>query len=442
MSTPYFNILSGVVYKGTGDNANTYSIKVTYGSLPSGVTVSLSGGTLQWSLSGGRSWTTVRMIDITGSTFTIANLPKDKWTLQLRVITASGTVAISNPKTLVLIETEPPVKKKKKTYTKKIVIKPTTKTTHKKVINHKKKAVVTKVKHKVVTGKGKKPKDNNDDVVPVSPLGLHGYQWNLPPHQWSMPVEPSRDPLIVNTAKYIEGASHKFRRGRIYWYSRVDSSYLTSKSYNDGTDNKDPRYGFQFLWNPSAINTQVAMNLNVTPSFADKFVDVAGAFPSGEYLSFTIRIDRTNDFACIKSIPTKSKAHVAPDTLTTYDYLARYYANTSYYSPNNSLDASFGTTLVTKIKDLQKYGTLADIEYLYKAINGPGWVNQANGRKTSDIGFLSPTLLRIDIGPLSYLGYVNSMGIEHISFARNMVPMISEVSIQFNLMATAGLATK
>lgn len=299
---------------------------------------------------------------------------------------------------------------------------------------------MSKVKGKVQQHSGNQGKGPDGKAVPRSPLGLTGYQWNLPPHQWSMPVEPHNvDPLVVNTAKYMVGSSHRYRRGRIYWYARTENAYLGSNKYNAG-DNNDPRYGFQFLWNPSEVATSVTMNMSVTPSFADKFVDVAGAFPSGESLVFTVRIDRTNDFAALKSIP--KKAPKAVGEVSTYEALAKQYTSANFYNPGNSFDAGFAQTFVKKIQDLQKYGTLADIEYLYKAINGPGWVNQATGRKTSDIGFLSPTLLRVDIGPLSYLGYINALSINHISFSKGMIPMVSDVSIQFNLMATAGLATK
>jgi hypothetical protein len=272
---------------------------------------------------------------------------------------------------------------------------------------------------------------------PKSGLGLAGYQWNLPPHKWSMPVEPSRmAPEVVNSTAHAIGSQHRYRRGRIYWYARVDSDYITSTQYNDGSKSRDPRYGFQFLWNPTEINTSVAMNMSITPSFADKFVDVAGAFPSGEYLTFTIRIDRTNDFACIKSIPKGTGAGVG------YDQLAKLYANNTFYTPQHSFDKGFNTTFEEKIKALQQLGTIADLEYLYTAINGPGWVNQATGRKSADIGFLSPTLLRIDLGPLSYIGYVNTLSVNHTSFSKGMIPVTTDVSIQFNLMATAGLATK
>ena len=270
-------------------------------------------------------------------------------------------------------------------------------------------------------------------------VGLYGYNWNLPPHQWSLPVEPSTDTLIPSTDQYTLGSIGKYRRGRIYWYSRVDNTYVDTSTYNSGKGKhaKDPRYGFQFLWNPDQFSTAVAVNLNVTPTFADSFVDVIGAFPSGEYLTVELTIDRTNDFASIRNIPKNAK--VGTDIYKQYsDSYAKYYAG------NNSFDSFVGATnnIGNKIYDLQRYGTIADLEYLYKAINGPGWKNAATGRDSSDIGFLTPALLRIDIGPLSYIGYVNNIAVTHNYFSKGMVPMRTNVALQFNLMATAGLSNK
>lgn len=293
---------------------------------------------------------------------------------------------------------------------------------------------MAKVPGAVKQFKGTGNVDANGKPLMGTPF-LTGYQWNLPPHQWSMPVEPSTvDPIVVDTAKYMVGSSHKWRRGRVYWFAQTDNAYLGSNTYNNGTDKSDPRYGFQFMWNPDQFSTQVQMNMGITPSFADKFVDVAGAFPSGEVLTVVVKLDRTNDFAALKSM--------TPGSRLTYDQLAKQYADGHFYNSNNSHDADFASTFVSKLKELQKLGTIADIEYLYKAINGPGWVNRATGRASSDIGFLSPTLLRIDIGPLSYLGYVSAMNVTHTNFSKGMIPITSDVSLQFNVMATAGLATR
>jgi hypothetical protein len=130
--------------------------------------------------------------------------------------------------------------------------------------------------------------------------------------------------------------------------------------------------------------------------------------------------------------------------LITYESLASNYISSGFYSPNQSFDGLTqpNNSKKDKIIELQKLGTLADLEYLYKAINGPNWTNQATGRKTSDIGFLSPTLLRIDLGPVSYLGYVNNMAVNHTSFSKEMIPLRTDVSLQFNLMATAGISAR
>jgi hypothetical protein len=293
-------------------------------------------------------------------------------------------------------------------------------------------------------------------------LGLYYYQWNLPPHKWSLPVDPTENlakGTVVDQERRMMtiGNAPRYRRGRIYWYSRVGSKYINELTYNDGSDLNDPRYGFQFMWNPDQYTTSVSVNMDITPSWKDKFVDVVGAFPSGEYLNLTVRLDRTNDFASIKAVPTSIANPIIVGTpsnspnstytstgLVTYESLAGNYISPDYYSPNQSFDGltQANNSKKDKIIELQQLGTLADLEYLYKAINGPNWTNQATGRKTSDIGFLSPTLLRIDLGPTSYLGYVNNLTVNHTSFSKEMIPLRTDVSLQFNLMATAGISSR
>lgn len=275
--------------------------------------------------------------------------------------------------------------------------------------------------------------------------GLTKYLWNLPPHIDSLPVEPAVDPLTVDRTKMSINQSNgkavardsngiaPLRRGRIYWYSRVDSEYTSDKANMGGMD---PRYGFQFLWNPNQVTTSVAVNLDITPTAKDKFVKVVGAFPSGEYLTIACRIDRTNDFFSIKSLNSKGDGgwEDSREVKQIAGDMVKYYLG-------GSLEENFQTNAQNKIIELQKYGTLADIEYLYKAINGPGWKNAASGRDSSDTGFLSPTLLKIELGPFQYIGYIQNLTINHTDFTRSMIPIRSDVNLQFNLMATAGLST-
>ena len=190
------------------------------------------------------------------------------------------------------------------------------------------------------------------------------------------------------------------------------------------------------MWNPDQFNTSVALNTEVTPHPADIFASVAGAFPSGETLSLQLRLVRTNDFACIKHILQKEydlQLDKRSGTAATFERLADYY-KTGFYSDTNASKIS------EKILDLANYGTVADLEYLYKAVNGPDWTS-ITGRSTGDIGYLAATLLRVDIGPLSYVGYINNLSITHTSFSQDMTPIRTDVSIAMNLMASAGIAS-
>ena len=327
----------------------------------------------------------------------------------------------------------------------------------------------TKEKNKKKTKKEKPPVDTNasQNSQPAPAQPDNQYKWNLPPHQWSLPVKPQYMNELVNNII----SSEKYRRGRMWWYASNVQDFVQS----DGSTKKatlDRKYGFQFLWNPDSYSTNIQLNMDSGPTPSDRFVGVAGAFPSGEAISFTLRLDRTNDFACMRSLLAKNytvdlvagsaaetlqRANIREgrvDTTTLSGVLAAsaidpaivkstnpnvFKEMTKYYKSSFSADVG-EDDLLKQISDLMNYGTVADVEYLYKAINGGGWQNKF-GRETSDIGFLSATLLRIDVGPLSYLGFVNSLGINHLAFNEDMTPIRTDVQVSMNLMATAGLVS-
>jgi len=288
-----------------------------------------------------------------------------------------------------------------------------------------------------VAGAGK-PESDIPETKPTYAEIQENYSWNLPPHISSLPVDNTYlDDLTVDSVGIKdEDATHRKRRGRIFYYSRVNTSY--SGAFQS-KDKNDPRYGFQFLWNPQNFQTSVSVNLDITPTSYDKFVGVVGAFPSGEALSVTIKLDRRNDFFALRSGRTNEgsaqKFNISDANLN--DLRNAYKHGLNSKETNESFKA--------KLTELARRGTVADIEYLYKAINGPGWRNDALSKEmaeSSDIGFLTPTLLRIDIGPISYLGYVSNMVVSHNAFTKGMIPIETDVSLSFNLMATAGKASK
>ena len=217
-----------------------------------------------------------------------------------------------------------------------------------------------------------------------------GYRWNLPPHVWSLPLRPetlyageftaSPRNTVFSTnvgAHSVKTYSsyHGMRRGRMWFYNgggainkvtdtgevttvgsaiaggtvkdaqgnTVSASVAVKGAQDLSTDNKN---GFQFLWNPESFNISVERNMDITPSSADRFRAVAGAFPGQETLSFTIILDRTNDFIAIKGMYKD-----APYNLKSVSDMY-----------NNSYPGAFAENFDTKIRELMRLGTGHDIE--------------------------------------------------------------------------------
>jgi len=293
-----------------------------------------------------------------------------------------------------------------------------------------------------------------------------GCKWNLPPHVSSLPVR-ARD-VIGTESLYSndQDSLHRTRRGAIWYYdtganvSTVDDAGVVestgnqvAKAYKDKQINQekiakdDPNkvlassynYGFQFLWNPDQISTSVSRNMDVTPSNADRLRGVSGAFPGQESVSFSIVLDRVNDFAMLRSVAGASKTQKGPYP-SFNDAIKNSY--------KHGLDENSGESIEKKLYDLSRLGTMADLEYLFKCINGSGtvggsWTTLLN-KETSNIGFLAPNLLAIRLGPsakesLSYVGWATSLSINHTMFTEEMIPLRTSVSFSIDCFAGSTL---
>ena len=302
---------------------------------------------------------------------------------------------------------------------------------------------------------------SGDDIEVGTPDPI-GYKFNLPPHNWSLPVRPIElQPKDVGTLNNKTGylpteafggsstpeSFHGTRRGRIwYWHSasalqkfntdsgKVESladsvAKLTKTTEGVELKNDDRKWGFQFLWNPAEISSNVSRNMDITPSAADTLRVVSGVFPGQETVNFNILLDRTNDFACIRSSKIKD----------FNDYSKFYTAVFPGQGKQN-----FGEQL----EALMRQGTMADLEYLFRAINGSGmgvekW-GTLMGKRTANLGYLQPTLLGISLGPdrlnnLSYVGWLSNIAINHNSFTQDMIPMRTTVTISIECFAGTGI---
>jgi len=299
--------------------------------------------------------------------------------------------------------------------------------------------------------------NRNQNKIPQPPQNPGDYDWNLPPHKWSLPLFANSDPANVPPRSNKKQSDDRYRRGRIWWratdttLNTVDTELNVSK-----IDNSDRKYGFQFLWNPTSFGTSVSVKMDATPQIQDRFLGTVGAFPATESITFTLRIDRINDFACANALfkrPNNIGADLGNLSSNSFITASQVAPFIKYYQNNGSFASALvkngrKSKVETKLIDLFQRGTLADIEYIYRAINGAGPGSTASGADywkngrgiiTADIGFLMPTLLNIDIGPLSYMGYVNNLNVTHNMFTPDMIPIQSDVTLSFQLLATAGL---
>ena len=273
----------------------------------------------------------------------------------------------------------------------------------------------------------------SSSLPPANQVGITqpiGYKFNLPPHDWSLPLRPATvDPDLVG--KTLDSSFHGLRRGRMWYWAGVNNLNNAAEGTAAATSTVDTSWGFQFLWNPTTISTNVSRNMDITPSNADALRVVAGVFPGQETVNLSLVIDRTNDFACIR-------AAAAGD----YANFIKYY-NSLY--PGASTAQDMGSQII----NLMGQGTMADLEYLFKAINGSGngtlqWSNLL-GKQTANVGYLAPTLLGIQLGPtlnnLSYVGWVSNVSINHTAFTENMIPIRTEVGISIQCFAGSGLTS-
>ena len=319
---------------------------------------------------------------------------------------------------------------------------------------------------KNTNGTGSKLKDTTTTPTPtpIQPDPDSTYRWNLPPHAWSLPVDPSQ---ISNTVVSPSSDIHTKRRGLIFVGRKYDGNTVeidpvTKKPIPNiarFTDN----YGFQFMWNPETFTQNTSVNWGITPTQNDKTAWLTGLVAANSTLNFTLRLDRTNDFACfaskgieLKDLTSQELAinsatnqinsltasyGIAPVPPVSGTLISEKFGLATYYSQGRApaSEQDFALNLDAKINDLIKRGTEADLEFLYKSINGDGY--NVLGVNTSNISYLMPTIVRIDIGPQRLVGMIQSVDVNHLAFTREMVPIRTDVTLSIDLRAFTSYAT-
>ena len=298
------------------------------------------------------------------------------------------------------------------------------------------------------------------------------YRYNLPPHAWTRltrttPVEPPRDKQDFNPNKDVFhpriniqpqlsslGAS---RRGLIWWYqAQVQDETVVSDSanLNDAaiekailTDNNQPdnrKFGLMFPWNPTEVSFTTALAPDAKDSANDDYLGYAGA-PGAQTMQLSLTINRQDDFACLAGLAEAKGVQIPQLEPEDFSSLRQYYIEDSRLYTESKVPLPDDKYFNSQMKELAIKGSLHDVEYLYRTINGKGWkkfgLAEIGKLGSADVGYLMFTLVNIAIGPMVYSGVIRGISVNHVQFSNNMTPIISTIGLTIDIRSTLAMNT-
>jgi hypothetical protein len=170
----------------------------------------------------------------------------------------------------------------------------------------------------------------------------------------------------------------------------------------------DPKmYGFKFLYNPKDVGMAWGIMDQMDPTYVASGQDAFNAISAG-LMSSSV----------------------------TFDLVLNRIEDLSYLNPDGSLKPGINpypkTVAQKDLFDIYEKGTMYDIEYLFKTLNGPHstFTSNLNG-ETADRGWLRPSIVELHLGlRMRYRVRVQSLVINHAIFDSRMVPIFSTVRLQ------------
>jgi hypothetical protein len=263
-----------------------------------------------------------------------------------------------------------------------------------------------------------KPGQGNDVAAPPPPPSDVVYKYNIP----MISSEYFRDkspqaitaPRGVGAGNFTDAqkmfAPENISKGVIQTSRDLASSAVwKNKSGEYRTDLT--MYGFKFLYNPTEVSMGWGMLEGVDPNPIRTGLTGGLAPVTGVGLStidFTLLLNRTSDMN---------------------------YLDENGLRPEEDPKGPYpGISPIERVQDLKmiyQRGTMYDLEYLFRVINGPSAIHKTrlNG-ESADWGFLIGTQVELYLGDgLRYLVRLNGINVNHRIFNDRMVPVISEVSL-------------
>lgn len=250
----------------------------------------------------------------------------------------------------------------------------------------------------------------------------------------------------------------------VKWRSGLIHTYEDSPMYSTFTH----MYGFRFHYNPTSWTQNVAMTESIDPQ------NVLGSQPKNLPLmggwagiGLTVFVNRVIEMSMTEEELRSNDVWFnelarygdsgTPDSNPEYvdpDLLSEAHGSNSDAASRAAL-ARNRATVTKKVEALKNYGTLADLEFLFRTVNGDGvrsyhrkfadgpdplaMDGNGNSTVTADYGFLNAVPVRVWLGPhITFVARITSVDISHLLFTERMIPKYSQVSIQLQRPLTWG----
>lgn len=243
--------------------------------------------------------------------------------------------------------------------------------------------------------------------------------------------------LTINYAGYDDAnqawKNTKPAKGAI----QMDREFTQAQIEGFDTTNKNIKldlqmYGFKFLYNPKEVSMGWSTQGFIDPSYVsqDEAIPISTQLTASS-ITFSLVINRIHDMSYLDNSGFMSKQKKASTGASNNsnteqrdkDYAANLIPQSPYPDPVATPD----------LKEIYQKGTMYDIEYLFKTINGPSAVFKNKfGIQTADRSYMKLAIVELHLGnSMRYRGRVADLEVNHTIFNNRMVPLFSTVRISF-----------
>lgn len=195
-------------------------------------------------------------------------------------------------------------------------------------------------------------------------------------------------------------------------------------------------YGFKFLYNPKEVSMGWSTQGFVDPEFVpqDEAIPISTNM-TASYVTFSLVINRIEDMNFLdKNGFTSAQAKKFAENTRTPQVDLDPAQRNRIYSANFIANSPYPETVaVEDLQEIYNKGTMYDLEYLFKTINGPAATFKNKwGINTADRSYMRLAILELHLGnSLRYRGRISDLEVNHTIFNNRMVPLFSTVRISF-----------